>query len=174
MLMNPGSILISDSTFQNNEGILGTCIYYSEIKIQRGLILNNNRFINNRANLGGGALFLESKYNEILLNANNNLFKNNSAIYGNDFTTSPFRLFLEKNANFKITKNKLITITVLPGLAEVNLNFQLLDYFNQKITNFSNANSKIQIRNYVDFSEKVDPKLKLEGKTTVGILNGLI
>ena len=92
--------------------------------------LMNNYFINNSAMLGGGGIYFSNK----LLTQSpyqNNDFIYNTASFANDFFTFPMRI---KLTNYKtLNKKKAYSLTVIPGITQTSLEFDLVDYYGQTI-----------------------------------------
>lgn len=170
-LEDPGRISIIRSIFYLNYGLLGTCIYYSETSNDFVLELTLNEFNSNFAIRGAAGIFLKNHFEKITL-ATHNIFKNNKASYANDYSTTPFRLEI-KNKNFKTSK-KITNLIIVPGITNLQLDFQFLDYFGQLITNLDeDIPNTIQIKNSKTFTNKVDHSLKLYGQTVVYLLNSI-
>ena len=92
--------------------------------------LMNNYFINNSAMLGGGGIYFSNK---LLAQSpyQNNDFIYNTASFANDFLTFPTRI---KLTNYKIlNKKKAYSLTVIPGITQTSLEFDLVDYYGQTI-----------------------------------------
>ena len=146
-LNNPGNLSIISCNFEFNEGIVGTCIYYSETSYKyitnkkllfliigdnALLSLTNNYFYNNFAFLGGGAIYFQNK---LLAESpyHNNIFTNNTAFFANDFFTFPVRLeFTDNNYSSRINKTTY-SINVVPGITMTSLYFDVVDYYGQTI-----------------------------------------
>jgi len=95
--------------------------------------LNQNIFKNNSALLGGGGIYFQNK----LLSESpyqNNHFIDNTADFANDFLTYPVRLKLIQNKTFQSSKNKkAYSISVVPGITQTSLYFNVVDYYDQTI-----------------------------------------
>lgn len=172
-LFDPGNINIINSTFKYNQGLMGSCVYYSESRSDFILNLQNNQFLNNIALYGGGAIYFQNKF-DLMKFKKENFFFLNSAQYGNDYATRPIRFQLFNNKRFSEYSNKKqqYILQIIPGQTEINLNFQLLDYFENHITSINHESAEIQIRNFNNFTQNSSPSNKIDGKTTVAIQNG--
>ena len=93
----------------------------------------NNVFQNNIAIYGGAGIYFKNKILKELP-SKNNLFIQNKALFANDFYTFPIRVHFQDDMKFKSWINKSIyTITVIPGITELNLNFFVVDYYGQTL-----------------------------------------
>ena len=175
-LVNPSSIEIKNSIFKNNIGILGTCIYYDETYEDLFVLnLEGNLFESNYAILGGAGLFMETNFYKIKIEENNK-FINNYALYGNDYSSPPFRMkCMQKNNKnlFYTQKNQSLNkITIMPGITNINLYFVILDYFGQYVKSLNGEFSTINLKNVKDFSNKLDNSINLMGISSATIING--
>ena len=175
-LANPSSIEIKNSIFKNNIAILGTCIYYDETYEDLFVLnLEGNLFESNYAILGGAGLFMETNFYKIKIEENNK-FINNYALYGNDYSSPPFRMkYMQKNnKNLFYSQNNqsLIKITVMPGITNIKLYFVIFDYFGQHIKSLNGEFSNINLKNIKDFSNKLDNSINLIGLSSATIING--
>ena len=169
-LQDPGLIKIINSSFVENLGIMGTCIYYSESISEVFFRLEGNYFEKNMAKYGGAAIYFENNFEKFLpLQANT--FFGNIALFAKDVTTSPFRMNLLYQKYDSQTNNKLLQLNVIPGITEIDLYFTLLDYYNQKISSINIGSSNAKIRSFSNFSKKLD--LEILGKATVAVSNGI-
>lgn len=93
--------------------------------------LSNNLFKNNVALFGGGGIYFNNK---ILIESprENNIFQDNTAHFANDFLTFPMRLALVQS-NLSKTRQKPYSLTIVPGMTEISLHFEVIDYFGQTI-----------------------------------------
>ena len=95
--------------------------------------LKNNIFENNYAILGGGGIYFKNK---ILPESpyKYNTFRLNTAFFANDFYTLPLEVRFQDDRNFKSWINKSIySITIIPGITQINLNFFVVDYYGQTL-----------------------------------------
>ena len=172
-LNDPGDITVNNSIFLNNYGEIGTCIFYSENFNNYSLTLNNNQFINNYAVYGGGGLFFDNNFYKFSSYINN-VFRGNNASYGENFTTSPMRIKIINQKNKNYHNAKFIKIIVIPGITELTLNFQILDYFgkNAYVAGISSIKLMKLFNNktYIDISNS--PLIKIIGKVSTVINNG--
>ena len=93
--------------------------------------IKNNTFKNNYAVYGGAGIYFNNKL-PLKPIQDENLFIDNKAEFANDFYTFPCRLRLKQNNNdfFKTSTNLL---KIIPGYTIFNLDFEIVDYFNQTI-----------------------------------------
>ena len=167
-LINPGSINITNSIFQNNSGIIGACLYYSETNSLKILNLTGNSFIKNFARYGA-AVYLANKFNEINI-FDTNLFFHNYAIYGtNDTGSPPFRLKLCKSQNCdKFYQKSLSSFSMIPGISNITLNFEIVDYYGQAINYYNGSYALLELEDTSHLSKLVT----VEGINYVIIING--
>ena len=64
------------------------------------------------------------------MNKSSNKFNDNRAAFGNDYASSPNKLRLASNS----FNDSLFNISVIPGITDVSLSFEILDFFDQIIT----------------------------------------
>ena len=96
-----------------------------------------NNFINNKAILGGGGIYFQNKLLPEPPDQNNN-FTNNTAGFANDFFTFPVRLRFTDNQTFYSWINKTsYSFTVVPGITQKSLYFDVVDYYGQTIQSMS-------------------------------------
>lgn len=174
-LLEPGDIIIENSTFQNNEGFLGASIFYSETRPDFVFYLKKNVFFDNFADLGGAGIYFQNKFDKISP-SKNNLYYQNKAPYGSDYTTRPIRFQLLNSQILKRTigskiKNK---IYVVPGKTEINLIFQFLDYYGEKITSINQTSAQIELKKSRNILQNSNFVSKIDGKTNVVVSNGLV
>ena len=96
--------------------------------------------------------------------------------FGGDISTPPFRLRLydKKYIIDSLHKPmKLINFTLIPGMTNLNMNFEVLDYYNENIQ-YINGSSSLEMRNIKDFSLRNDGLILIEGVTSVSIVKGKI
>lgn len=142
---SPGSVIYFDSssnvsversTFNNNLGNIGACIYYLETQRNFFLVLKDNLFQNNKAQISGGAIYY-SQIDESILEIPyySNHFVNNTAnIYGKDLASIPFKFkILEEKFNENNAKD------LIPGITEFNVVVNITDFFNQTIFNLNSG-----------------------------------
>ena len=95
--------------------------------------MKNNVFKHNFAVSGGGGIFFKNK---ILKESpyEFNTFSNNQALFANDFYTFPIKVRFQDEKYFKSWKNKSsYSITIIPGITSLNLNFSVVDFYGQII-----------------------------------------
>ena len=163
-LNNPGNITILNSNFLNNIGNIGTCIYYSETFQSFSMRLLYNKFLNNRAFYGGAGLYFENSFYNLDLNKKNT-FYGNKAIYGSNYTTFPYRLYLNSKKISGYSKG--IIKNVVPGITDFSLDFQFLDYYGQNISINAISSLKIMNKNFLELDE-----FFIDGKTSSVATNG--
>ncbi len=113
------------------------------------LILNENSFENNIAFYEGGGIFIKNNFQNFILNKTSNKFHSNIAAFGNDYASTPNKLRLkQKSYTFRTS---LFNISVIPGITNVNLNFEILDFFNQTITTLNGRYPFFLIDNLIKF-----------------------
>ena len=164
-LSNPGNITINNCIFSSNNATIGTCIYYEEYYKYRFLQLYNNIFINNIATYVGGGLFFENNFYNIIPNKTN-IYTKNQAIYGNDYATSPFRIKI-------INPKRLRSLTLIPGITEINFAFRILDFYNQYVYVNTTSSIKLMKKKNNIFSEILNSnQIKIDGQTDTVVING--
>ena len=93
----------------------------------------NNTFENNHAIYGGGGIYFMNK----LLKESpyqSNTFSHNKALFANDFYTFPLKVRFQDDKKYKSWVSKSsYAITIIPGFTQINLNFSVIDYYNQTI-----------------------------------------
>ena len=93
----------------------------------------NNVFQYNFASFGGAGIYFKNK---ILKQSPSqfNTFSHNKALFANDFYTFPIKVRFQDDRNFKSWINKSIySITIIPGITQINLNFFVVDYYGQTL-----------------------------------------
>ena len=97
------------------------------------LDLKNNVFHNNSAIYGGAGIYFKDK---LLQESPNkyNTFIDNKAFFAPDFYTFPRKVYFQDDKHFQswVSKSKY-TITLIPGITQINLNFSLVDSYGQTI-----------------------------------------
>lgn len=170
-LNNPGMIIIQFSNFTSNRGILGGCIYFNEISNQSILLMISNNFTNNSAFLSGGVIFLNTKIDQI--NWTSNYYLNNHAVnYGNIVATNPFRAKLKNKKTLQIKNKSLFKLLIVPGSFIENLEFDILDFFGEKMKNYKSGSASITLKHNTIWAKEIDSSLKIDGKVVVSISNG--
>lgn len=172
-LVDPGDITIQDSNFSENTGILGGCIYYSETNENRLIELNGNIFINNKAKLAGGAIYMEKHYQRIDPFFNNT-FRNNLGLFGNDVSSPPFKMIMSYDGKIlfqKLTKSYLYK-NIVPGISSINLNFIIVDYYEQEIISLDQGYSLLYVKDSKNLTRINDSSIKIDGITSASIING--
>ena len=101
-------------------------------KAYTSFILNENSFENNIAFYEGGGIFIKNNFENFIFKKTSNKFTNNKAEFGNDYASSPNKLRLKNTS--KTFHGSLFSISVIPGITNVNLNFEILDFFDQITT----------------------------------------
>ena len=101
--------------------------------------MTTNVFKNNRAQFGGGGVYFNNK---LLVESPNkyNIFESNKADFADDFFTLPIRI--------RFNGNKTSIDNVVPGVTSIQLNFEIIDYYNQTIRSLNGRfliNLKINI-----------------------------
>ena len=97
------------------------------------LDLKNNLFENNFAIYGGAGIYFKNK---ILKESPDkfNKFIGNKAFYANDFCTFPIKVRFQDDKLFKSwLKKSSYTMTLIPGITQINLNFSIVDYYGQTL-----------------------------------------
>jgi len=173
-LENPSNLSIQDSTFFNNSGIVGTCIYYSESNQNYSFILQKNIFSYNNALLVAGVIYfaqLDQNVNSEI--QQNNKFMNNKAGYGDNLSSAPFRIKNNDNLKNFDSPNFKNQITMIPGITALNFSFSIVDFFNQTIINMMGSYCIIRLKNVVDFSDiDLQSTISFEGFSTADVING--
>ena len=171
-LTDPGAITIKNSIFQNNSGISGTCIYYSETRNYYKIQLESNTFKDNKAKYGVAGVYYASNYDNIDPFKNNS-FINNLALYGNDVGTMPYQIRLINNINNNLLRNKKqYNLNMISGVSTINLIFNVLDYYGQVMKSLSGSYSLLYLKNSKNFSDIYDSSLKIIGVNSATIING--
>lgn len=167
-LENPSNFIIQSSTFFNNSGIVGACIYYAESIKNYLLIIQKNNFISNKASIAAGAIYFAQIDKNLNINnvEKNNFFLNNkAALYSENCSSPAFRMQINNNKNTKVTK-------IIPGITSLNFSLSVLDFFDQKILNLNfGSYCIIRLKNGVKFSD-TDATISLDGAATVNFING--
>ena len=97
------------------------------------LDLKNNSFDNNSAIYGGGGIYFKNK---ILQESpyKFNKFIRNTAFFANDFYTFPIKVRFQDDNNYKSwVRKSSYTMTIVPGITQINLNFSVVDYYGQTL-----------------------------------------
>ena len=95
--------------------------------------LTKNIFKNNTATIGGGGIYFKNK---LLAQPPNetNIFIDNKANFSKDFLTFPVRLkFISEKTFPSWIKNKPYSLSVVPGITQTSLYFDIVDYYHQTI-----------------------------------------
>ena len=123
---------IKDTIFTDNEAKnMGGAIYVScnELNFKN---IENTTFLYNSA-YAGGAIYINNT-NIILSQENKNTFINNTAeSHGNNYASNPYKITLITDLN---------DLTITSGESKY-LKFQLLDYFNNTVKDFSKLYSNL-------------------------------
>ena len=93
----------------------------------------NNIFENNYAIYGGGGIYF---INRILDESpkQHNTFRLNKALFANNYYTFPVKVRFQDEKKFKSWLSKsTYAVTIIPGVTQINLNFSVIDYYNQTI-----------------------------------------
>ena len=110
--------------------------------------LKNNVFYNNSAIIGGAGIYFKNK---ILKESPSkfNTFSHNTAFFANDFYTFPIKLHFQDDKNYKSWVNKSsFSITFIPGITKINLNFSVVDYSGQTLKSVNRFFSSLKISIY--------------------------
>ena len=175
-LENTSNISIENSSFFNNSGIIGTCIYYYESYKDYSLILQKNTFKNNSALISAGGIYFAQFDKSLNIDIlKDNSFMKNKAAYGEDFSSPPFRMKFNENLNKFGSQNFNHRIIMIPGITAVNFSLSVLDFYNQKIMNLPFGSlCFVTLKNFKDFSDidEIHSAIELDGFSTVNFLNG--
>ena len=100
--------------------------------------MNQNTFINNSASVCGAVLYFKqlSPSNNYLLE---NVYNNSTASYGKDFCSFPTHIKLQSDNYDNIIDDELKIFKIIPGFTNLNLNFILLDFFDQETFDINNG-----------------------------------
>ena len=95
--------------------------------------LKNNVFHNNSAIYGGAGIYLKDK---LLKESPDkfNTFSSNKAFFAPNFYTSPRKVYFQDDKHFQswVSKSKY-TMTLIPGITQIDLNFSLVDNYGQTV-----------------------------------------
>ncbi len=95
--------------------------------------MKNNFFHNNSAISGGAGIYFKDK----LLKESPekiNTFSGNKAFFAPNFYTFPRKVNFQDDQYFKSwVNNSRYTMTFVPGITQVNLNFSFVDYYGQVV-----------------------------------------
>ena len=95
--------------------------------------LKNNFFHNNSAIYGGAGIYLKDK---LLKESPDkfNTFSYNKAFFAPNFYTSPRKVYFQDDQHFRswVSKSEY-TMTLIPGITKINLNFSLVDNYGQTV-----------------------------------------
>lgn len=172
-LEDPGNLSIRNSTFFENKGILGGCIYYSESNENQTMELTKNAFLNNQAKLAGGAIYMNTHY-ETINPFFNNTFLNNLALFGNDLSSPPFKMIMSYDGKIlfqKLTKSYIYK-SIVPGISSIALNFKIMDYYQQEMISLDEGYSLLYLKDSKNLSRIYDNSIKIDGITSASIING--
>lgn len=134
------NVSVDRSTFINNIGNIGACIYYLETQRNFFLVLKSNIFQFNQAQISGGAIYY-SQIDENIIETpyDSNQFINNTAgAYGDNLASPPMKLkFIENISNLTIKENNVINL--IPGITQFNIVVNITDFYNQTISNLNSG-----------------------------------
>ena len=95
--------------------------------------MKNNVFTNNSAIYGGAGIYFKDK---VLKESPDkfNTFSGNKAFFAPNFYTFPRKVYFQDDNHFKswISKSRY-TMTLIPGITQINLNFFVVDYYGQTV-----------------------------------------
>ena len=95
--------------------------------------MKNNFFHNNSAIYGGAGIYLKNK---LLKESPDkfNTFRDNKAYFAPNFYTFPRKVYFQDGKHFQswVSKSRY-TITLIPGITQIDLNFSLVDYYGQTV-----------------------------------------